>query len=298
MFKKVIITFLILVINIFLSYNIFCEDSDRLISNYKISSETSDNEKEAAAMSDLVTLQAAMTLCHEETGWYVSLENLDDTLNPLAGFDYIDDGGGTAVIDDNTGMFRPDLFDFTSSPNIWPGPYVIYQPSRIADSTSDYDEGSPLDPWNMEYLFYSPLGLIEPKSRSISLRYGGIMFDRYAILSRGTDRIISGDDLVVTFGIPPQDLVISFINPNYGFPGEEVEILGYNFGDEQLSSQVLFNGVDAGTAILWTNTEITINVPSGSIFGPVTVIVGSETSNSLQFLVLTSVDQNLWSMYE
>jgi len=203
-------------------------------------SNLNNKEKIEMAYSDLVTLEEALTLCHEETGWYVSLENLDDTLNPLAGFDYINYGGGTAVIDDNTGMFDPALFDFTNPSHPWLGPYVIYQPSRIAGSDSDYDEGSPLDPWDKEYLFYSPLGLIEPKSRSISLRYGGNMFDRYAVLSRGPDMVISADDLVITFGIPPESLVISFLNPNFGYPGDEIEIWGYNFGDEQSTSKVLF----------------------------------------------------------
>ena len=273
------------------------QDKPTNFNNNNDFSKSNDKEKIEMAYSDLVTLEEALTLCYEETGWYVSLENLDDTLNPNAGFDFIGDGGGTAVIDDNTGMFRPELFDFTNPIHLWLGPYVVYQPSRIAGSNSDYDEGSPLDPWDKEYLFYSPLGLIEPKSRSISLRYGGNMFDRYAVLSRGPDMVISNDDLVITFGIPPESLVISFLNPNLGYPGDEIEIMGYNFGDDQSTSKVLFNGIDAGIANFWSNDKIKINVPIGATSGPVTVTVNSNTSNSLYFNS-TFISTNIWSLYE
>ena len=71
---------------------------------------------------------------------------------------------------------------------------------------------------------------------------------------------------------------ITNINPNNGVNGTLVTITGTLFGAAQGASTVTFNGTDAGVAVTWTNTEITINAPDDVTTGPVIVRVGGAQS--------------------
>ena len=72
---------------------------------------------------------------------------------------------------------------------------------------------------------------------------------------------------------------ITNLSPISGPVGTLVTITGENFGESQDDSTVTFNGIDAGAADSWSDTEISIKVPEGATTGPVVVTVGGQPSN-------------------
>lgn len=76
------------------------------------------------------------------------------------------------------------------------------------------------------------------------------------------------------------------VTPDMGPVGAQVALKGSNFGDSQGASKVAFGGVDAGSAVSWSATEITIAVPAGAKSGKVTVDVAGKSSNGLDFFFL------------
>ncbi|WP_287155549.1 IPT/TIG domain-containing protein [Candidatus Solincola tengchongensis] len=81
--------------------------------------------------------------------------------------------------------------------------------------------------------------------------------------------------------------VIENIFPSAAWPGIPVTIQGTDFGPMQVPGvcTVTFNGVDAGTAILWTDTYIVVVVPEGATSGPVVVTTLMGSSNPYPFTV-------------
>jgi uncharacterized repeat protein (TIGR01451 family) len=86
---------------------------------------------------------------------------------------------------------------------------------------------------------------------------------------------------------------ITSLTPTAGAIGTLVTIAGHGFGGAQGSSTVTFNGTDAGLAATWSETLITINVPSGATTGPVIVTVGGIASNRVVFTVKPTADLSL-----
>src|SRR3989442_13925413 len=71
------------------------------------------------------------------------------------------------------------------------------------------------------------------------------------------------------------------LTPASGFIGTSVTIKGSNFGATQgTTSTVTFNGVSAGTATNWSDTQIVVVVPGGATTGPVVITVNGVASNS------------------
>ena len=70
--------------------------------------------------------------------------------------------------------------------------------------------------------------------------------------------------------------------PTSGPTGTSVTITGTNFGSTQGSSTVTFTGV-AAAPTSWSDTQIVVPVPTGTISGSVVVTVSSVGSNSLAF---------------
>jgi hypothetical protein len=97
----------------------------------------------------------------------------------------------------------------------------------------------------------------------------------------------SGGVVVTVGGNPSNNLFfnvdnnpyINNISPEAPKVGEAVTISGYSFGASQGGSTVTFNGVDAGLASSWSQTEMTINIPAAATSGPVVVTVGGTPSN-------------------
>src|SRR5215813_7890683 len=84
-------------------------------------------------------------------------------------------------------------------------------------------------------------------------------------------------------GIAPS---ITSLTPGSGQVGTSVTITGTSFGTTQ--GTVLFSGV-AATPTSWSNTSITVSVPSAATTGNVVVIVGGLASNAVAFTVVPSI---------
>jgi len=78
---------------------------------------------------------------------------------------------------------------------------------------------------------------------------------------------------------------ISTVSPVSGPVGATVTITGTGFGASQGTSTVTFNGTSSGTASSWSDTGITVTVPSGATTGDVVVTVGGVASNGVTFMV-------------
>jgi len=89
----------------------------------------------------------------------------------------------------------------------------------------------------------------------------------------------------------PQTPTIASLMPTNGPVGSTVVINGSGFGLTQSASKVTFNGVDAGLASNWSDTQITTAVPSGATTGDVMVVttVGGSSARGTSFTVDASV---------
>ena len=92
----------------------------------------------------------------------------------------------------------------------------------------------------------------------------------------------------VAFGVAGPAPVIATVDPTHGPEGTGVVIRGEHFGSPitavQGRSGVSFNGV-WGVPTHWSGTEIRAAVPEGVASGLVTVTVGGQTSNGVEFTV-------------
>ncbi|MBK7977700.1 MAG: VCBS repeat-containing protein [Deltaproteobacteria bacterium] len=77
---------------------------------------------------------------------------------------------------------------------------------------------------------------------------------------------------------------ITSVSPGVASVGQIVTIQGSGFGSVQGTSTVLFGGTPAGMAVTWSDTTITVAVPSGARTGSVAVKVGALTSNPVPFI--------------
>jgi hypothetical protein len=87
---------------------------------------------------------------------------------------------------------------------------------------------------------------------------------------------------------------VTSVSPTSAPIGSTITIAGTGFGASQGSSTVTFNGV-AATASAWSNTSITVRVPTGATTGPIVVTVGGQASNGVGFTVLQP--PNIISLY-
>lgn len=169
------------------------------------------------ALADMRSLAQALELCAADTGFFVSLETLNDSTFrlPERPYDYLHEGGGVWVIRPAVGRFEPQRRELPTTGlfNAWRGPYINFQEGRVQTGPEPYDVGSPLDPWGMPYLFYTPLGLVRGDSGTITLEWHGDRFDRYMLVSLGPDGVVSGDDLTWVFGGSISAFALSSLGP-------------------------------------------------------------------------------------
>jgi len=126
--------------------------------------------------------------------------------------------------------------------------------------------------------------------------YGGVMDDfANGVATDGTDLYVVGESR--SFATPEGNLVgqndgillryslvvapaTLTLAPASGFIGTSVTVSGSNFGATQGTSTVTFNGVSAGPATNWSDTQIVVVVPGGATTGPVVITVNGVASNS------------------
>ena len=101
--------------------------------------------------------------------------------------------------------------------------------------------------------------------------------------------VVGGIQSNTNFGFTLYNPVVAGVYPGTAQVGATVTVAGSGFGTSQGTSQVFFNGTPAypGTVVAWSNTSITVPVPSNATSGPLTVSVGGVTSNAVQFSVET-----------
>jgi len=81
--------------------------------------------------------------------------------------------------------------------------------------------------------------------------------------------------------------IITSLSPDSGAVGASVAISGSNFGAQQGTSSVTFNGVTASVSS-WSDDFITTVVPGGATSGNVIVTVNGQSSNGVWFRVVPS----------
>lgn len=273
-------------------------------------------QSEVVAQQDMATMANALEVCVIDTGYYVSLENLNDVSaapGATRPFDSIQHLGGVYVMLPDVGTFQANRRNLATAFNPWGGPYVTYQTNRIQTGTTPYDEGSLLDPWGSPYYLFNPLGLIRGDSGTITLELYGDQFDRYTIVSLGPDGVMSADDIIRPFngtinGTRLTSLKgpgVTRISPVQDVPTYEVEagttltLRGFNFGSESPNKSVVFNS-QAIPHTSWTNREIQVLVPqelSGT--GNFQIAINSGRTNVLQ-ATITDGDTAVhdWKAYE
>lgn len=269
--------------------------------------EQKSGAKDVVALADEDAMVTALDMCYLDINYYVSLENLNDLLNgsPVKYYDNIDELGGTPVIDLATGMFKPTLVNLTTGMNSWKGPYITYQPNNITENGLGYDKGTPIDPWGRPYYFYSPVGLISPSTRTITLDMYGDTFDRYAIVSLGSDGIKSGDDIITLFGGAPVRNVISSTNKTSAAIGDLIVVNGYNFGtgtkrNLNTTKYVMIGSKKMDEIFSWEERTITFRIAPDTVSGNLTVFNGTETSNPIPITITQEQLRNAsqWELYE
>ncbi len=81
-------------------------------------------------------------------------------------------------------------------------------------------------------------------------------------------------------------LYVFSLNPNSGFVGQPVTILGNQFGDIQGDSQVIFYNGKTAPVSYWSNSQIDCTVPVGAVTGNVIVSTAADgASNQRSFTV-------------
>jgi len=97
-----------------------------------------------------------------------------------------------------------------------------------------------------------------------------------------TAQSVTSNTVTFTVRVPP---AISGLSPTSAQPGDPMIISGSNFGANQGTSVVSFNGV-AATIGAWSDTSITAYVPATATTGNVIVTVDGLVSNGVNFTVL------------
>jgi hypothetical protein len=90
------------------------------------------------------------------------------------------------------------------------------------------------------------------------------------------------NNLIIQCPTPPPQIIS--LSRTSGPVGVSVTVNGLNFGAQQGSSTISFNGVVA-SATSWSNTSITTTVPPMASTGPVVVVVNGIQSNGIIFTV-------------
>src|SRR6266853_2092912 len=82
-----------------------------------------------------------------------------------------------------------------------------------------------------------------------------------------------------------QSLTFTTMSPTSGPVGTLVTIVGTHFGTAQGSSTVSLNGTTAGV-VTWSDSTISVLVPSGASSGTFALTVSGQTANTSSFTVI------------
>lgn len=91
----------------------------------------------------------------------------------------------------------------------------------------------------------------------------------------------------VNFTLIDNKPIINSISPTTAKVGDIIKIIGDNFGDNKSNGSIVFTGATATSSdiVSWTNKEIQVKVPVGTLTGDVYVVVNSVKSNTYLFTI-------------
>lgn len=238
----------------------------------RVSATPMDDPNTATALQEMQAMVQAQTDCAGDTGYYVALETLNDTTSPGSGdpaHDDLGNEGGTFAIDPATGRFLAGRVDLSTGG--WDGPYLTYASDSVQTDPDPYDVGSPLDPWGNAYYLFTPLGLARGDMGENSFELLADRFDRFTILSLGSDGARGGgDDLIHAFGDPPNAMVLSSLQGDavqtdgttwFAEGGTDLAVRGYGLGDAQAAARLLFGETEFDAITDWSDTRIGVRLP-------------------------------------
>ncbi len=106
--------------------------------------------------------------------------------------------------------------------------------------------------------------------------------------SSGKIKVVIGDEETNGIMFKVTTPLIDKLEPNSGSYGEEITIIGKNFGDQRNLGYVEFNetSVSDQNHTLWSDTKIKCIVPDGASSGMVTVHANNEVSNKVEFTIV------------
>jgi len=202
-----------------------------------------ENARVATARQEVKELAMAEDSCAITTGYYLPLQLLDDIKRSTRTDDdsLNNEPGSILLIDpfytyiDNQGIYHIPAQESLPNSNYdqyriytqWSGPYTSFVKTLLnfVDSPTDSSFDFPLDPWNIPYRFFSPIGIIGDGadteetdltviSNNAAFSNGRITLDipdyargRWLIVSLGRNRKFddpdnsSNDDIVHAFGL-------------------------------------------------------------------------------------------------
>ena len=261
------------------------------------------------AQIEMQTLAQGEEIAALFTQFYVSLESLNDLTFPtIQPYDFINEQGGAFVIRPTRGLF--DSSRRFMDPVDWGSGFVIFQPGTTQLGTEPYDQGSPLDPWGTPYYFYTPHGLVRGDNGVITQEHYGDAFDRYTIVSFGSDGVMSGDDLFREFNgsVTTQGLSslsgskLLTTNSKFGttynaVAGSSLTIRGYNFGSSQGAKKVMLGSTELSDVLSWSSTQIELQIPADFVgSGGLHLDVGGGSTNSLALSIAGPMSQAKYSL--
>ena len=234
-----------------------------------------DKDLKQITRLEIQNIRDAMQFFYLDYNEFTTIENLDDTFSTTINPPHqrINDEGGALLIRPQIGTVRKE---FLVKPISSAGPPYLTRSSgnQYEGPNGNYDEGTPLDPWLNPYYFYSPLGLVEPKSERVSQRFFGDQFDFYTVVSHGPDgEPGGGDDFYEQIFIQITATTISSAKAEPA-PGKfdspwRIPVRGYNLGDSNNAGVLLINGAEHdATLVQWTESLVVFDVgtlpPEGS----------------------------------
>ena len=254
--------------------------------------------RDIAAQQDEAAIIQALEMVYLDTGYYTSIENLDDLASTTSQpYNNINDGGGMLALEMSTANWRAARVPMSGLFGGWMGPYIAVQPQKISVDGAGYDPGTFLDPWGNPYYLFTPAGLARPTTKSITLDLYGDAFDRFTIVSLGADGVVSSDDVMRQFGSAPTQMMITSLRPATAARGANVTVHGYNLGSSASGKAILSNGSPVPNIVSWSPTQIVFTVPQNAYDGPIQVQIGAVKSNAMDLHLLTRTTRQ-WTMYE
>ncbi len=137
-----------------------------------------------------------------------------------------------------------------------------------ADFSIDEIEVDPIEPYSVAFGLSTLTETVELTATATSLDFG--------------DNQSAASSAVVTVHPSANEPELVRLEPDFGTPGETIEIVGRFLAPLEGSSTVSFDGVEVVPVAL-SKIRLTVDVPAGVATGPLTLVTDGQASNALIF---------------